>query len=137
MVFATYYKFMVLVDILLFAHRLGRFFVSTLSFCIYLLFLSKVHWKTHWQRWPLCRMISKIKKYEFWILIIFAIAMYLSENIFGIDGLHDIGTVFFLIAIISLSIKKFMNKNNWIVSANHCLKLLHRDGFILYVTIYE
>ena len=25
--------------------------------------------------------------------------MYLSENIFGIDGLHDIGTVFFLIAI--------------------------------------
>ena len=57
-------------------------------------------------------MISKIKKYEFWILIIFAIAMYLSENIFGIDGLHDIGTVFFLIAIISLSMKKFMNKNN-------------------------
>ena len=38
--------------------------------------------------------------------------MYLSENIFGIDGLHDIGTAFFLIAIISLSMKKFMNKNN-------------------------
>ena len=38
--------------------------------------------------------------------------MYLSENIFGIDGLHDIGTVFFLIAIISLSMKKFMSKNN-------------------------
>ncbi len=38
--------------------------------------------------------------------------MYLSENIFGIDGLHDIGTVFFLIAIISLSMKKFMKKNN-------------------------
>ncbi|MDC0420910.1 hypothetical protein OAT24_00850 [Gammaproteobacteria bacterium] len=57
-------------------------------------------------------MIKFIKKYEFWILIIFAIAMYLSENIFGIDGLHDIGTVFFLIAIISLSMKKFMNKNN-------------------------
>ena len=36
----------------------------------------------------------------------------LWENIFGIDGLHDIGTVFFLIAIISLSMKKFMNKNN-------------------------
>lgn len=57
-------------------------------------------------------MIKFIKKYEFWILIIFAIAMYLSENIFGIDGLHQIGMVFFLIAIISLSMKKFMNKNN-------------------------
>jgi len=57
-------------------------------------------------------VIKFIKKYEFWILIIFAIAMYLSENIFGIDGLHDIGTAFFLIAIISLSMKKFMNKNN-------------------------
>ena len=57
-------------------------------------------------------MIKFIKKYEFWILIIFAIAMYLSENIFGIDGLHDIGTAFFLIGIISLSMKKFMNKNN-------------------------
>ena len=57
-------------------------------------------------------MIKFIKKYEFWILIIFAIAMYLSENIFGIDGLHEIGAVFFLIAIISLSMKKFMNKNN-------------------------
>ena len=57
-------------------------------------------------------MIKFIKKYEFWILIIFAIAMYLSENIFSIDGLHDIGAVFFLIAIISLSMKKFMNLNN-------------------------
>jgi hypothetical protein len=57
-------------------------------------------------------VIKFIKKYEFWILIIFAIAMYFSENIFGIDGLHDIGAVFFLIAIISLSMKKFMNKNN-------------------------
>ena len=72
-------------------------------------------------------MIKFIKKYEFWILIIFAIAMYLSENIFGIDGLHDIGTVFFLIAIISLSMKKFMKKNNWTMSANHCLNLIS-DG---------
>ena len=53
--------------------------------------------------------------------------MYLSENIFGIDGLHDIGTVFFLIAIISLSMKKFMKKNNWTMSANHCLNLIS-DG---------
>ena len=73
-------------------------------------------------------MIKFIKKYEFWILIIFAIAMYLSENIFGIDGLHDIGTVFFLIAIISLSMKKFMNKNNWTMRANHCLKIVSHFG---------
>ena len=58
-------------------------------------------------------MIKFIQKYEFWILIIFAIAIYLSENIFGIDGMHNIGMVFFLIAIISLSMKKFMDKNNW------------------------
>ena len=38
--------------------------------------------------------------------------MYLSESLFDIDGLHDVGTVFFLIAIISLSMKKFMNKNS-------------------------
>ena len=73
-------------------------------------------------------MIKFIKKYEFWILIIFAIAMYLSENIFGIDGLHDIGTVFFLIAIISLSMKKFMKKNNWTMSANHRLKIVSHRG---------
>ena len=58
--------------------------------------------------------------------------MYLSENIFGIDGLHDIGTVFFLIAIISLSMKKFMNKNNWTMSANHCLKIVSHSGIIFY-----
>jgi hypothetical protein len=45
-------------------------------------------------------MIKFIKKYEFWVLIILAIAMYLSESLLGIDGLHDAGTVFFLIAII-------------------------------------
>ena len=78
-------------------------------------------------------MIKFIKKYEFWILIIFAIAMYLSENIFGIDGLHDIGTVFFLIAIISLSMKKFMNKNNWTVNANHCLKIVSHGGVGLHM----
>ena len=55
-------------------------------------------------------MQELIKKYEFFVLIILAIAMYVSENIFGIDGLHDVGTLFFLIAIVSLSMKKFMNK---------------------------
>ena len=62
MVFATCCKFLVLVGILFFTHEIGGNFFSTLSFCICLLFLSKVHWKTHWQRWPLCWMISKIKK---------------------------------------------------------------------------
>jgi len=57
-------------------------------------------------------MIKFLKKYEFWVLLILAIAMYLSEILFGINGLHDVATVFFLIAIISLSMKKFMNKNN-------------------------
>ena len=57
--------------------------------------------------------------------------MNLSENIFGIDGLNDIGTVFFLIAIISLSMKKFMNKNNWTVSANHCFKIVSHCGISL------
>ena len=57
-------------------------------------------------------MIKFLKKYEFWVLIILAIAMYLSESLFGIDGVHDVGTVFFLIVIISLSMKKFMNKNS-------------------------
>ena len=57
-------------------------------------------------------MQELIKKYEFFVLIILAIAMYVSENIFGIDGLHDVGTLFFLIAIVSLSMKKFMNKKN-------------------------
>ena len=66
--------------------------------------------------------------------------MYLSENIFGIDGLHDIGTVFFLIAIISLSMKKFMKKNNWTMSANHCLNLISDCGIVhnseLQIVIY-
>ena len=62
MVFATCCKFVVLVGIFLFAHEIRGYLVSTLSICIYLLFLFKVHRKTHWQRWPLCRMISKIKK---------------------------------------------------------------------------
>ena len=53
-------------------------------------------------------MIKFLKKYESWVLIILAIAMYLSESLFGIDDLHDVGTVFFLIAIISLLMKKFM-----------------------------
>ena len=57
-------------------------------------------------------MIRFLKKYEFWVLIILAIAMYLSETLFGIDDLHNVGTVFFLIAIISLLMKKFMKKNS-------------------------
>ena len=57
-------------------------------------------------------MIKLIKKYEFWVLMVLAIAMDLSERLFGIDGLSKMGTIFFLIAIMSLSMKKFMNKNS-------------------------
>ena len=57
-------------------------------------------------------MIKFIKKHEFWILIISAIAMYLSEGIFDINGFYDIGTAFFLITIVSLSMKRFMKKLN-------------------------
>ena len=56
-------------------------------------------------------MINFLKKYRFWVLIVLAIAMYSSENIFGIDVLHYLVTLFFLIAIISLSMN-FMNKDN-------------------------
>ena len=45
-------------------------------------------------------------------MIISAIAMYLSEGIFDINGFYDIGTAFFLITIVSLSMKRFMKKLN-------------------------
>ena len=38
--------------------------------------------------------------------------MYLSEGIFDINGFYDIGTAFFLITIVSPSMKRFMKKLN-------------------------
>lgn len=45
-------------------------------------------------------------------MIISAIAMYLPESIIDIIGFYDIGTAFFLIAIVSLSMKRLMKKLN-------------------------
>ena len=49
-------------------------------------------------------------KYEFLVLMTLAASMHLSERNLGIQGLSDIGTLFFLIAIVSFSMKKYINK---------------------------
>ncbi len=49
-------------------------------------------------------------KYEFLVLMIIAASMHLSERNFGIEGLANIGTLFFLIAIVSFFMKKYINK---------------------------
>jgi len=49
-------------------------------------------------------------KYEFLVLMTLAAMMHLVERNFGITGLDDIGTLFFLIAIVSFSMKKYLNK---------------------------
>ena len=49
-------------------------------------------------------------KYEFLVLMTLAASMYLGERNLVIDGLGDIGTLFFLIAIVSFSMKKYINK---------------------------
>ena len=49
-------------------------------------------------------------KNEFLILMTLAASMHLGERNLGIDGLGDIGTLFFLIAIVSFSMKKYINK---------------------------
>ena len=49
-------------------------------------------------------------KYEFLVLMTFAAMMHLGERNFGIIGLGELGTLFFLIAIVSFSMKKYLNK---------------------------
>ena len=49
-------------------------------------------------------------KYEFLVLMTLAASMHLTERRLGIEGLGDIGTLFFLIAIVSFSMKKYINK---------------------------
>ncbi len=51
-------------------------------------------------------------RYEFLVLMSLAAAMHLGERNFGIEGLSHIGTLFFLIAIVSFSMKKYINKKN-------------------------
>ena len=47
---------------------------------------------------------------NFLVLMTLAASMHLAERNYGIEGLGDIGTLFFLIAIISFSMKKYINK---------------------------
>ena len=49
-------------------------------------------------------------KYEFLVLMTIAALMHLGERNFGIEGLANIGTLFFLIAIVSFFMKKYINK---------------------------
>ena len=49
-------------------------------------------------------------KYEFLVFMTLAASMHLGERNFGIEGLSDIGTLFFLIAIVSYFMKKYINK---------------------------
>ena len=52
-------------------------------------------------------------KYEFLVLMTIAASMHLGERTFGIEGLANIGTLFFLIAIVSYFMKKYINKKEW------------------------
>ena len=49
-------------------------------------------------------------KNEFIVLMTIAASMHLGERTFGIEGLANIGTLFFLIAIVSLFMRKYINK---------------------------
>ena len=49
-------------------------------------------------------------KYELLVLITLAAAMHLGERNLGITGLSNVGTLFFLIAIISFAMKKCLNR---------------------------
>ena len=49
-------------------------------------------------------------KYEFLVLMTIAASMHLGERNFRIEGLANIGTLFFLIAIVSFFMKKYINK---------------------------
>ena len=49
-------------------------------------------------------------KYEFLVLMTLAASMHLGERTFGIEGLASIGTLFFLIAIVSYFMKRYINK---------------------------
>ena len=129
MVFATCCKFVVLVGILLFAHEFRGYFVSTLSICIYLLFLFKVHRKDHWQRWPLCRVISKIKKSiqqdlatnklsAFTALVINTLVLTsnprddtFNKIIFWISLILEVLIIFSISAMIYYKVKKWWKRN--------------------------
>ena len=49
-------------------------------------------------------------KYEFLVLMTLAVMMHLIDRNVGITGLSEIGNLFFLIAIVSFLMKKYLNK---------------------------
>tara|TARA_Y100001970_G_scaffold197256_1_gene239923 strand:+ start:1656 stop:1847 length:192 start_codon:yes stop_codon:yes gene_type:complete len=49
-------------------------------------------------------------KYEFLVLMTLAASMHLAQRNLGIEGLGNVGTLLFLIAIVSFSMKKYINK---------------------------
>jgi len=49
-------------------------------------------------------------KYEFLVLLTLAAMMHLIDRNIGITGLSEIGNLFFLIAIVSFFMKKYLNK---------------------------
>ena len=51
-------------------------------------------------------------KYEFLVLMTLAASMHFGDRHYGIVGLGNAGTLFFLIAIVSFAMKKFIGKNN-------------------------
>jgi len=58
------------------------------------------------------KILQFIQKYEFWFLILIAVAMCVADALFGYEGLGGIGTIFFLVAITSFSMKEFMKRKN-------------------------
>ena len=49
-------------------------------------------------------------KYEFLVLMTLAAMMHLIDRNIRLTGLSEIGTLFFLIAIVSFLMKKYLNK---------------------------
>ena len=49
-------------------------------------------------------------KYEFLVLMTLVAIMHLIDRNVGITGLSEIGNLFFLIAIVSFLMKKYLNK---------------------------
>ena len=50
-------------------------------------------------------------KYEFLVLMTLAASMHFAERNHGMDGLGNVGTLLFLIAIVSFCLKKFIGKD--------------------------
>ena len=51
-----------------------------------------------------------IRKYEFWVLMLLAIGMYVVEAQLGIKGLGEVAFVFFLVGIMRLAMHPMWTK---------------------------